>query len=84
MTKAYYLGRGPSDFFEKHYSIAVQHQLDIVVSNFKKEQGNHVITVNLSFPSEKVLDKSFINTIVYYKNVYFFDLNMKKIRFYLC
>ena len=40
-----------SDFFEKHYSIAVQHQLDIVVSNFKKEQGNHVITVNLSFPS---------------------------------
>ena len=54
-----------SDFFEKHYSIAVQHQLDIVVSNFKKEQGNHVITVNLSFPSEKVLDKSFITSVLF-------------------
>jgi glycosyltransferase involved in cell wall biosynthesis len=53
------------DFFEQHYTLAVQHHVDIVVSNFMKEQGGHIIHVKSTVPSEKVLDKSYINTVLF-------------------
>ncbi|RAR51148.1 glycosyltransferase family 2 protein [Flavobacterium lacus] len=52
------------DFFEQLYTLAVQHHVDIVVSNFKREQGGHIIHVKSSVPAEKVLDKSYINAVL--------------------
>ena len=53
-----------ADFFEHHYTLAVQHQVDIVVSNFMQEQGGYIIQVKSTFPLEKVLDKSYIDSIL--------------------
>lgn len=50
------------DFFEQHYTLAVQQQVDIVISNFMKEQGGHIIHVKSTVSSEKVLDKNDITT----------------------
>jgi glycosyltransferase involved in cell wall biosynthesis len=52
------------DFYEQHYTLAVQHQLDIVVSNFMKEQGGHIIEVKTLVPNETILDKAQINAVL--------------------
>jgi len=52
------------DFFEQLYTLAIQHHVDIVVSNFRQEQGGYIIDVKSSVPAEKVLDKSYISTVL--------------------
>lgn len=52
------------DFFEQHYILAIEHHLDIVVSNFMKEQGGHLIEVKSKVTYETVLDKTQINAVL--------------------
>jgi glycosyltransferase involved in cell wall biosynthesis len=49
------------DFFETLYKIVEHHNAAIVVSNFIQEQGGHRIPVKTTFPTEKLLDKRYIN-----------------------